>query len=83
MNLENQNIEKYQANIAKLTFTRMIVPVRATDCKFLSPLDVNGNAPKKVVFVVKRYAVRKPKIRPLSVHTLKMKQYAVRKGASP
>ena len=33
-----------------------------------------------VVFVVKRYAVRKPEIRPYAVRKLKMKQYPVRKG---
>jgi len=33
--------------------------------------------PKTVVFVVKRYAVRKHKIRPYAVRKLKMKQYAM------
>ena len=36
-------------------------------------------SPKKVAFVVKRYARRKAKIRPYAVRKLKMKQYAVRK----
>jgi len=37
---------------------------------------VNGNA-KKVFFVVKRFAVRKAKIRPYAVRKLEMKQYAM------
>jgi len=36
--------------------------------------------PIKVVFVVKRYAVRKAKTRPCAVRRLKIKQYAVHKG---
>jgi len=40
---------------------------------------LNGNA-KKVVFVVKRHAVCKTKIRSYAVRKLRMKQYAARKG---
>jgi len=36
-----------------------------------------------VVFVVKRYAVRKPEIRPYAVRKLRMKQYARRRGCHP
>jgi len=56
----------------------MSIPVHHTYCIFYLHC-VNGNA-KKVDFVVKRYTVRKAKIRPYAVHRLKIKQYAVRKG---
>jgi len=52
--------------------------VHSTDCIFYL-LYVNGNA-KKVVFVVKQYAVRKFKVRPYPVRKLKTKEYALRKG---
>ena len=44
--------------IEKITFARMNVPVHAINYFYL--LHVNGNA-KKIVFVVKRYAVRSAK----------------------
>ena len=46
--------------------------MHATDCM-----------PKKVVFVFKRYAVRKTKIRSYAIRKYKMKQWARKEGDSP
>jgi len=58
MDYWDRHIESYQTQ-QNVTFAKMIVLVNATDCIFYI-LNVNENA-KKVVFVVKWYAICKAK----------------------
>ena len=78
MDYTDQTIKYDQTNTTKLTFARMSVPVHATNCVlvFLSLCKQTPPPPKKRddFVVVKRYAVRKSKIRPYTVRRLKIKR---------
>ena len=57
-------------------FARISVPVHATNCTLLSLMET----PKKVIFVVRRYVVRKANIGRYAVRRLKIKQNARGEG---
>ena len=51
-----------------------------TECHSIFFINLNGNAKKNVVFVVKRYAVRETEKWRYAVRKAKIGRYAVRKG---